>query len=119
MNEPKRLYRSTNNKVLAGVCGGIGEYFNVDPVIIRILMVILTCFFCSGILIYIAAIFIIPLPQTTVTNNTYYNQQGQQFYQNQQGFQTSQGGNQTYNAENQFHQANNNTHCNGDNGNNC
>ena len=33
--EPKRLYRSRENRVLCGVCGGIAEYFNVDPVLIR------------------------------------------------------------------------------------
>lgn len=37
----KRLYRSNDNKVIAGVCGGLGEYFNVDPVIIRIIFVAL------------------------------------------------------------------------------
>lgn len=37
----KRLYRSTTDKKIAGVCGGLAEYFNVDPVIIRILFFIL------------------------------------------------------------------------------
>ena len=37
----KRLYRSTENRMVAGVCGGIAEYFNVDPVLIRIAFVIL------------------------------------------------------------------------------
>jgi len=37
----KRLYRSSTNKMVAGVCGGLAEYFNVDPVIIRIIAVIL------------------------------------------------------------------------------
>ncbi|TAH33172.1 PspC domain-containing protein [Candidatus Saccharibacteria bacterium] len=35
--EPKRLYRSTTNKMLAGVCGGFAEYFNIDPVVVRLL----------------------------------------------------------------------------------
>jgi phage shock protein C len=39
--EKKRLYRSNKNKVLSGVCGGIGEYLNVDPVMIRLIWVIL------------------------------------------------------------------------------
>ena len=42
--ETKRLYRSVKNKVICGVCGGIGEYFNVDPVIIRLIWVILMFF---------------------------------------------------------------------------
>ncbi|HEY1064163.1 MAG TPA: PspC domain-containing protein [Candidatus Saccharimonadales bacterium] len=37
----KRLYRSTDNKVIAGVCGGIGEFFNIDPVIVRVIAVLL------------------------------------------------------------------------------
>jgi phage shock protein C len=37
----KRLYRSTEDRKIAGVCGGIAEYFNIDPVIIRIIAVIL------------------------------------------------------------------------------
>lgn len=41
MARPKRLYRSTDNRMIAGVCGGIAEYFNIDPVIPRIGFVIL------------------------------------------------------------------------------
>jgi phage shock protein C len=37
----KRLYRSTNNKMIAGICGGLAEYFNIDPVIVRLIFVIL------------------------------------------------------------------------------
>lgn len=35
--QPKRLYRSRQDRMIAGVCGGIAEYFNIDPVIIRLL----------------------------------------------------------------------------------
>lgn len=59
MNQQK-LYRSRNNKVFAGVCGGLAEYFDVDPVIIRIIFVLLFIFGGSGFLLYIAAIFIVP-----------------------------------------------------------
>jgi phage shock protein C len=38
---PKRLYRSQKNKMIAGVCGGLAEYFNIDPVIVRLIFVIL------------------------------------------------------------------------------
>lgn len=58
--EPKRLYKSRTNRVLFGVCGGIGEYFNLDPVIIRLIMVLLACGAGSGILAYIIAAIIIP-----------------------------------------------------------
>lgn len=42
--ESRRLYRSRSNRILAGVCGGIGEYLGIDPVIIRILAVIIPGF---------------------------------------------------------------------------
>lgn len=56
----RKLYRSSDNKVIAGVCGGIGEYFNVDPVIIRLIAVIFTLMGGSGLIAYIIAAFIIP-----------------------------------------------------------
>lgn len=56
----QRLYRSRTNKVFGGVCGGFAEYFDVDPVIIRILFVLMVLFGGSGILLYIAALVIIP-----------------------------------------------------------
>lgn len=58
----KKLKRSVNNRVLAGICGGIGEYFQIDPTIIRVLTVIaaLVCFGTIIVLIYIILIFIIP-----------------------------------------------------------
>ena len=60
-NKVKKLLRSKKNKVIAGVCGGIGEYLNVDPVIIRLIWVIVTLVsFGAGILAYIIAWVIIP-----------------------------------------------------------
>jgi len=58
----KRLYKSKENKVLGGVIGGIGEYFNVDPVILRIIWILLVVFtaFVPGVIAYIIAIFIVP-----------------------------------------------------------
>ena len=55
----KRLYRSRENKMLCGVCGGIGEYFNVDATLIRLLFVLFGCT-GSGIVPYIIAAIIIP-----------------------------------------------------------
>ncbi len=54
------LYRSETNRVIAGVAGGLGEYFNIDPTIIRILFVLLTVFGGSGLVIYIVLWLIIP-----------------------------------------------------------
>ncbi len=55
-----RLYKSNDDKVFEGVCGGIGEYLNIDPVIIRLLWVVLVIFGGIGILAYLIAMLIIP-----------------------------------------------------------
>ena len=57
----KKLYKSSNDKVLAGVCGGIGEYFAVDPVIIRLLWVVFSLMAGAGLIAYIIAAIIMPL----------------------------------------------------------
>lgn len=55
----KKLFKSRTNRVICGVCGGVGEYFNVDPTIIRLLAVLLGCT-TSGIIIYLVAAVIMP-----------------------------------------------------------
>jgi phage shock protein C len=55
----KRLYRSRDHRILGGVCGGIADYFNIDPAIVRILWVIFTLAGGAGLLTYIAALFIL------------------------------------------------------------
>lgn len=66
----KRLYRSRTNKVFAGICGGLGEYFNVDPVLVRIIAVFLTLFLGFPLLVYLVAIFVIPQEPLGVVNTT-------------------------------------------------
>lgn len=56
----KKLYRSDENKMLAGVCGGIAEYFGVDPTLIRLAWVVFSLLGGSGLLAYILAAIIIP-----------------------------------------------------------
>lgn len=56
----KRLYRSRKDKVLAGVCGGIADYFEVDPTIIRLAWVVLVLLGGTGIVAYIIAAIIVP-----------------------------------------------------------
>lgn len=56
----KKLYRSKNNRVIAGICGGIGEYFDIDPTIIRLLWVLFTFMGGSGIIAYIICWIVIP-----------------------------------------------------------
>lgn len=58
--ENKKLYRSQTNKKLAGVCGGLAEYLNIDPTIVRLVWVLATLFVGCGILAYIIALIVMP-----------------------------------------------------------
>ncbi|WP_083248158.1 PspC domain-containing protein [Desulfuribacillus stibiiarsenatis] len=59
----KRLFRSKRYKMIGGVCGGIAEYFRMDPTIVRVIYVMLSLFttLFPGIILYIALLFIMPL----------------------------------------------------------
>ncbi|MDE6662617.1 MAG: PspC domain-containing protein [Lachnospiraceae bacterium] len=59
-NDYKKLKRSGSNRMICGVCGGLGEYLNVDPTVIRILWVFCAFALGSGILAYIIAAIIMP-----------------------------------------------------------
>ncbi len=54
ISKPRQLYRSEKNKLLAGVCGGLAEYFNQDPTIVRVIFVLLT-------LLYLVLWLILPM----------------------------------------------------------
>jgi len=58
----KKLYRSRTNKSLSGVCGGLGEYLNVDPTLVRVLWVIASLFMAGfpGLIVYIVLACVIP-----------------------------------------------------------
>lgn len=56
----KRLYKSRNNKMISGICGGIAEYLNIDPTIVRLLWIIFSLAGGSGVLAYIICIFVFP-----------------------------------------------------------
>ncbi|HEY2637244.1 MAG TPA: PspC domain-containing protein, partial [Solirubrobacteraceae bacterium] len=58
--EPRRLTRSTEDRVIGGVCGGLGRYFSIDPVIFRIAAVALVVIGGAGILLYLAAWLLVP-----------------------------------------------------------
>ena len=63
MAETKKLYRSTMDKKMAGICGGLGEYLNVDPTVMRILFV--AGFFLTGSLMFWAYLVMwIVIPET-------------------------------------------------------
>ena len=56
----KRLYRSKKNRIIGGLCGGIGEYFKVDPVLIRLAWVVGTLIYGIGFLAYLIGWIIVP-----------------------------------------------------------
>jgi len=57
----KRLFKSRNNRVISGVCGGIAEYFNIDPSLVRLGMVAVSIFSAgTGVVAYIIAAVVIP-----------------------------------------------------------
>lgn len=67
----KKIYRSVLDRKIAGVCGGIGEYFDVDPTIIRILWIVFVLCGGGGLLAYLIALIVIPNdPSITITKNT-------------------------------------------------
>lgn len=56
----RKLYRSETNRMLAGVCGGLADYFNVDVTLVRVLFVVLAVFGGSGIVLYGAMWLLVP-----------------------------------------------------------
>lgn len=59
MDLKKKLYRSDRNKMLCGVCGGIGEYFDIDATLVRLIWILLS-FWGPGLVAYIVAAIVIP-----------------------------------------------------------
>lgn len=67
----KKLYRSATNRKFAGVCGGLGEYFNVDPTLIRIIFVVAFFFAGVGILPYIILMLVMPNRPQNIDQHRY------------------------------------------------
>jgi len=67
----KKLYRSEKDSMIAGVCGGIAEYFDVDPTLIRLLTVIFVLLGGAGIVAYIIAWIIIPKNPEQVSDDNF------------------------------------------------
>ena len=73
----KKLYRSESDRMIAGVCGGLAEYFNIDSSIVRLLFVLIVMYGGSGILVYIILWIILPTkasldlsPEKVIAENT-------------------------------------------------
>ena len=60
--EQKRLYKASGQRMVAGVCGGLAEYFNLDPTWVRLGFVVLCAAYGSGVLLYLVAALIMPEP---------------------------------------------------------
>lgn len=60
----KKLYRSQDQRILGGVCGGLGEYFNIDPIIVRLIFVAFALVGGGGLLLYLIMWLVIPQEPT-------------------------------------------------------
>lgn len=67
----KKLYKSRDNRVLAGVLGGVGEYFDIDPVLVRLvyLVIMLGTGVVPGAVVYVIAMFVVPQKPVVVVSN--------------------------------------------------
>ncbi len=64
-NDYRKLTRSATNRSICGVCGGIGEYVNIDPTIIRIIWIFCSLTSCgTGLIVYLIAALVIPEPDS-------------------------------------------------------
>jgi phage shock protein C len=60
MEAPRKLYRSQSQRILAGICGGLAEYFNIDATVMRVLFLILAVFGGSGLVLYLVMWIVVP-----------------------------------------------------------
>jgi phage shock protein C len=67
---PRKLYRSQTNRMIAGVCGGLGDYLSIDPVFIRLFFVLLTLGQGAGVLIYLILWFVLPSQEVVEAGGT-------------------------------------------------
>ena len=65
----KKLYRITEGRKLAGVCGGIAEYFNIDATLVRLACALFTLFAFAGLLVYIVCAIVIPEKPNAIDTN--------------------------------------------------
>lgn len=60
MSTQKRLYRSETDRMLGGVCGGLGEYLGMDPTLVRLIFVLLFLVGGHGLLVYLIMLIVVP-----------------------------------------------------------
>ena len=68
--DTKQLTRSATDRKIAGVCGGLGEYFNVDPIIFRIAFFFALCMGGTGFILYIVMVLVVPEKQKSFQHNS-------------------------------------------------
>ncbi len=68
--ETRHLYRSLSQRMIGGVCGGLGEYLAIDPTLIRVLFVLAAIFAGHGILLYLILLILVPVESSPVAGNT-------------------------------------------------
>ena len=68
--ETRRLYRSLSQRMIGGVCGGLGEYLAIDPTLIRVLFVLAAILAGHGILLYLILLILVPVEPSPVGENT-------------------------------------------------
>ncbi len=71
--ETNRMYRSSSSSVIGGVCGGLAEYLNADPVIFRVLFVLAILIGGGGLLLYIILWIVIPLKEAPIIQSANFN----------------------------------------------
>lgn len=60
-SQSRKLYRRADDKMLAGVCGGLADYFDLDTTIVRVLWVIFSLFYFIGVIAYIVLVLVVPV----------------------------------------------------------
>ena len=68
----KKLYRSREHRVLMGLCGGVAKYFDIDPILVRLIYMVVTVItgIFPGIIAYVLGIFIVPLEPVVMREET-------------------------------------------------
>ena len=95
----KKLYRSRENKKVGGVCGGIAEYFDLDPTLVRLGAIVLIFIWGAGLLAYIVAWAIIPERPAHVDVD--YDVSSEPVYEDQQEDESKQDQNKNENKDNE------------------